>query len=492
MIDELRSALTQEGFTADAVLDRIGQTGQDGLRRNCTVPARDALGDDQSPLATLIELFPLNLPVPAAQVEAALPAAALTNEGLLEPTADGRIRARVDLRPYSFETRQGQWDGWVVSDPTPGLDYQTHPIKSDYVLGVSPASTTLAQLTVDSHVGSALDLGTGCGVQSLHLSTHADRITATDVNPRVLKLAQITADLNEIDIDLRDGSLFEPVRGEKFDLIVSNPPYVMSPPDSERLTYRETGFSADDLIHQIVSGSSDHLNEGGICQVLANWAITGDQPWEERLAGWAPAGADLWVIERERLDPYAYIEMWLTDAGLAGDPSWGVRYREWLDYFARLDIQGIGMGWITVTNAGRQRPQITIESWPHEVHQPVGPVIAAHQRNIGAARAADQTLLEGTFKLRDDIVQETLGAPGAGDPQYVVLRQHAGLKRAQQVDTALGGVLGACDGSLPLGVIIAAVAKLLGEDPAELRASVLPKIRQAIVDDYFDSPLAAW
>ncbi len=492
MIDALRDALMSADYTVDTVLARIGEAGQAGLDRNCTVPAREALGDDQTPLATLIKLFPLNLPVSSSAAEAALPLEALMDEGLLEVGPDGRIQAPVDVRPYGFETSEGQWDGWVVSDPTPGLDYRTQPIKPDYVLGVSSASTTLAQLTIDSQVGSALDLGTGCGVQSLHLSAHADRITATDVNPRVLKLAQITAELNEVDVDLRDGSLYDPVADDRFDLIVTNPPYVMSPPSGERLAYRETDFSADGLIRKVVTGSIDHLNEGGICQVLANWAITGDQPWEDRLSGWAPAGADMWVIERERLDPYAYIELWLTDAGLAGDPSWSARYREWLDYFTELGIRAIGMGWITITNAGRQTPDITIESWPHAVHQPLGPAIAARQRDITAARASDEQLLASSLKLREDIVQETLGTPGAEDPQYVVLRQHTGLKRALRVDTALGGVLGACDGSLPLGVLIAAVAGLLDADPHAQRTILLPTIRQALAEGYFESPVVAW
>ena len=200
----------------------------------------------------------------------------------------------------------------------------------------------------------------------------------------------------------------------------------------------------------------------------------------------------MWVIERERLDPYAYIELWLTDAGLAGDPSWSARYREWLDYFTGLGIRAIGMGWSTITNAGRQTPDITIESWPHAVHQPLGPAIAARQRDITAARASDEQLLASSLKLREDIVQETLGTPGAEDPQYVVLRQHTGLKRALRVDTALGGVLGACDGSLPLGVIIDAVAGLLDADPHAQRTILLPTIRQALAEGYFESPVIAW
>ena len=61
------------------------------------------------------------------------------------------------------------------------------------MLGVSSASTTLAQLTVRRPVGRALDLGTGCGVQSLHLARHARSVTATDLNPRALELAALTA-----------------------------------------------------------------------------------------------------------------------------------------------------------------------------------------------------------------------------------------------------------------------------------------------------------
>lgn len=489
MIDDLRDQLLAADYTVDAVLARLGPDGQAGLQRNSTMPAQVALAGDRSRLATLIRLFPLAMPVASEDAEAALPVEALIEAGLLRADGD-QIRATVDLRPYGFELPTGgQWDGWVVADHTPGLDHEICPTRPDYVLGLSPASTTLAQLSIDTPVGSALDLGTGCGVQSLHLATHAGRVVATDVNPRVHQLAQLTFALNRLAIDLRAGSLYEPVAADRFDLIVTNPPYVMSPPNpatAERLTYRESGFRADDLVHQVVSQSIRHLNPGGSCQVLANWAIT-EQAWDERLASWAPPGADLWVIERERLDPYAYIEMWLTDAGLAGHPSWSQRYRDWLDYFDQLGIRGIGMGWITVVNAGRSQPQITIESWPHQVHQPVGPAIAAHQLGLNLAAQPDAQLLARPLKLRPDIIQETIGAPGAEDPQHIVLRQCAGLKRALEVDTALAGVLGACDGTLPLGVLIDAVATLLDTDPAQARTELLPQLRQAIIDGYLVS-----
>lgn len=483
MIDVLRDHLIAADYTVDNVLERLGDAGQAGLLRNSTMPARMALGDDRSPLATLTRLFPLAMVVPLRAAATALPLAQLVDTGLVSVT-DEQVRAKIDIRPYGFATPDGQWEGWVVSDHTPGLDHDRRPTPHDHVLSVSPASTTLAQMTIDDQVGSALDLGTGCGVQSLHLSTHAHTVTATDVNPRAHRLARITAALNRIDVDLRDGSLFEPVVHERFDLVVSNPPYVMSPPSrTGRLQYREAGFAGDELVHRLVAESTRHLNPGGTLQLLANWAIT-DRPWQDRIAEWAPPGADFWVIERERLDPYAYIELWLGDAGLAGDPSWGARYREWLEYFEHLGIRSVGMGWITVVNAHRDQPEVTIESWPHEVHQPVGPAIAAHRRDVDHARRCDAHLLATNWALRDDIVQETLGSPGAADPQYVVLRQTVGLKRAIQVDTALGAVLGACDGSMTLHAIVKAVAILLDDDPIRLQDELLPTIRTAVKQGY--------
>ena len=265
-------------------------------------------------------------------------------------------------------------------------------------------------------------------------------------------LAGLTMALNGIDrVGLREGSLYEPVDGERFDLIVTNPPYVMSPPDdgAERLVYREGSFAGDGLVERVVRRGPRHLTGGGLLQVLANWADGGGARWQDRLSGWAAGtGCDLWVIQRERLDVYEYIEMWLTDAGLAGSDEWGPRYRRWLDYFERLGITGVGMGWIMLRNSGAARPRIRIEEWPYDIGRPVGPALSSGWRTLDARSLDDDALLATRCTLDPDVVQETTGAPGAADPSHVVLRRTTGLRRAIEVDTALGGVLGACHAGL--------------------------------------------
>ena len=474
VISRLADALRAADYTTDAVCERITDAGQEGLGRNCTVPADVALDGASDPQATMIRLWLLQQDVAERDAADALPMDALLARGYLVRD-QGRVRAGVDVRPYGSPDDEAS--GWVVSDLQPGLDGILTPTRPDYVLGVSPASTTLAQLTARAPVGSALDLGTGCGVQSLHLSRHASRVVATDVNPRALELARITCELSGIDIDLRDGSLYEPTP-ERFDLIVSNPPFVMSPPTGQRLTYRESNFTGDALVETLVRQAATHLTPGGSLQLLTNWAIL-DQPWQERLTAWTPPGCDAWYIERERLDVYSYIEMWLADAGLAGTPGWRTAYREWLDYFAHLGIRAVGMGWIQLVNTGRERPDVVAESWPHQVSQPVGGVFAARRLAVDAARLPDGELLASRWVLASDVQQETLGDPGAEDPEFIVYRQRTGLCRAMKLDTASAAVLGACDGDLTLGELCGAVGQLLGSD---ITMGVLPVVRQALRD----------
>ena len=475
----LRADLVAADYSVDEVLARIGDLGQDGLGRNCTVPADVALGDARDPLATLIRLFLLQQPVPAVDLAGVLDTTALAAAGYLA-LADGDATARIDIRPYGSPDDGAS--GWLVADPTPGLDHVVTPTAPDYVLGASPASTTLAQIAMRTPVGSALDLGTGCGVQSLHLARHAGRIVGTDVNARALELAALTAALNGAAVDLREGSLYEPVAGERFDLIVSNPPFVMSPPraEADTLAYREANFEADALVETLVRGAADHLNPGGSLQLLTNWAVL-EQPWEERLQGWVPDGCDAWVIERERLDVFSYIEMWLTDAGLAGTAGWRAAYDEWLAYFDRLGIRSVGMGWILVTCAQREHPHLRFESWPHAVAQPVGDVFARHASAVDAFQLPTAELLAARPRLVD-VEQETIGRPGAEDPEHVVFRQRVGLLRAVKADTALAATLGALDSDLTVGQVLAAVAQVLQADAAELAAALIPELRQALLD----------
>lgn len=466
LVRGVRDCLRDTGYTVDAVEDRLGVAAHEALRRNETTPAYRA-SDSGDELDTLIRLFLLQRDVPGAQAEKAFPGllSDLIDAGVLT-TAGELVRAAIDLRPYQ------QW--WVAADLTPGLDGVHAPMRTDYVLGVAPASLNLVDLTVPLQVGSVLDVGTGCGVQALHLAGHASRIVGTDVNERALALAAFTAGLNGIDLELRSGSLFEPVMGERFDLIVSNPPFVVAPPSTGKLAYRETGFAADAVIELLVREAPGRLTDDGRLQTLANWVHVRGQDWRERVGGWL-GDRSAWAVQREVLGPEEYVELWLRDAGLTGTPDYTERYDAWLDWFAGQRIEAIGMGWITLHN--RPGPQ-TVEHWPYEIEQPLGPHVL---ERMSAAETVPADIRPLRLQTAPDVVEERRGAPGADHPETIVLRRQLGMRRAERVDTVLAGLAGACDGDLTVGQLLDALAELLDTDTtphAEL-------VRRLIVEGFF-------
>ncbi|GGO72765.1 DUF7059 domain-containing protein [Nocardioides deserti] len=476
----LRAALTVAGFTYDAVAELLGPRAHEALARNETTPGL-RLTQGGSPLETLVRLFLLQTPVELAAAERALPdlVERMAAEGLVEQTV-GEVAARLDVRPYAADGR----DLWVVSDLTPGLDGGPQAVGADHVLGISPASTSLAQLTLRRPVGRALDLGTGCGVQALHLATHADRVVATDVNRRALWVTRFNAALNEVAdrVDVRDGSYFEPVEGEAFDLIATNPPFVISPATGERLVYRDSGLPGDRVVEDIVRAAPAHLADGGWCQVLANWAVLDGRPWDERLAPWIADDCDALVVQRELLDPAAYVELWLKDAGQHGAPDYLVRYDTWLSWFEEQGVEAIGFGWVNLHKVGPGASRRTFLDWPYDVEQPIGPAIEAWGE-VGPVLATGVGA-DARLTTREDVRQETTGPVGAEDPETIVLRQQRGLRRARQVDTVEAALVGACDGELTVGQILDAVAQLLDRDPGETRATYLPVVGELVEEGF--------
>ena len=488
VVGRLRASLTAAGYTYEGVAGVLGTTAHAALSRNETTPGVRATSGG-SALETLTRLWPLQAAVDLDAALAALPDLLdpLCVAGILERSV-GSVRARVDVRPYADEDHA--W--WVASDLTPGLDAAPNHVAPDHVLGVSAASTSLAQLTVRRTAGRALDLGTGCGVQSLHLAGHAATVVATDVNPRALAMARLTADLNGVALDVRAGSLFEPVRRERFDLVVTNPPFVVSPGTGELLTYRDSGLPGDEVVRRVVTGAPRHLEPGGVAQVLANWVHLEDRPWEERVAQWlvprtAEERCDAWVVQREVADPAQYVELWLRDAGHERSPDYTRRYDAWVGWFEQERVTGVGFGWITLRRTDRAVPSVRVEEWPYEVEQPLGPEVSAWLgRADTLADLDDDGLLATRWRVRADVRQETVGAPGAADPEVVLLRQQRGLRRARRVDTAEAALVGASDGDLTAGQLVDAVAALLSQDAGTLRRGIVGPLRELVTDGFLE------
>lgn len=478
------------GYTPDTVQQLLGPVGQAAHRRGDLLGVERAL--DDSPLATLIRLFLLGRPVPAAAARAALDPLAPQDAAPLLAVGDGTVRARVEVRPYAAAHRRDPW--WVVSDF--GSDVRPGPLAADHVLGIGAASLTLAQATIRAPVERALDLGTGCGIQALHLAEHASSVTATDVSPRALRFAATTAALSGQRWRLRAGSLLEPVAGERFDLIVANPPFVVSPGLDTTADgvlggydYRDSGRPGDALSRALVHELPDHLAPGGVAQLLANWIVPADGSWSERLSGWlAGRGCDAWVWQREVAEPGEYASLWLRDAGeQPGTDRWREQYTRWLDWFAAAGVVAVGMGLVTLWRSESDEPVIVCEDVPQPLEQPIGehlPPWLARARWL--AGHDDDALLrtalrraDGLVRTRHDRCDDHPGGTG-WHPELAVLRQTRGLRWELEVDDSVAAVVAGCDGATALLVPVCALAASLDRAADEVAAALLPVVRDLV------------
>lgn len=463
-LDRLRTALTAAGFTADGIAARLGPAATaDAARHDFRATLRATGSGD--PLDTLIRLFICSVTEPELAVTRALaplPLSAARAAGMVA-LEDGGVRANVDLEPY------GDW--WVLSDlpAQPGRQ-----LPADHVLGVGGASTTLAAATVRTKVGTALDLGTGCGVQALHLSTHAASVTATDLSPRALRFAATTAALNGLSWELLQGDMLAPVADRSFDLVVSNPPFVVGPGTATHV-YRDSGRAGDGICAELAAAAPTLLNPGGTLQFLANWVHVTGADWEDRVAGWfAGTGMDVWAIQREVSDPLDYVRLWLADASERHDAH---RAAQWLDWFAEHGVEAIGFGLITARHSGKADPTVVCEDLRQQVQPPLGDRVAEWftRRDWLDSRTAED-LLATRFRTAPGLQlrqEATIGDDGwAVDRQYLTLPE--GLRWTEEIDPLILALVSGSTGALPLSDQLHLLATAHDAPLPDLTQALLP------------------
>lgn len=472
-------------------------------------------------VAVLTALFMLGEPVGAAALETALPrtgvAGALTI-GLVVPTqsasGEQRYAPAVDLRPHEAEDAHGSVRWWVASDLGELVTGQA--LAPDHVLGIGRAGLTLAALTPRKPVETALDLGVGCGIQTLYLLRHVRQVVATDISTRALEFTAFNVALAGVDsarVQLRQGNLLEPVAGQRFDLIVSNPPFVITPPSVRQaglplMEYRDAGGP---ILPALVRGLEDHLNPDGVAVMLGNWEHREGTSWRTSVNQWIGKSLDAWIIQREVQDPVEYAAMWLRDGGLTPERS-GVAFENalaaWQEDFDSRQVSGVGMGYlvfhapsVAATSGpggtaleGQTAPEepasdaaapgAVVEPWRVLEEVPtsgqgalgehVAQVIAAHEalRGLDDAQVAALKLRTASGLSKEEALTPT------PVPTAPVIRQAEGFGRVIAVGMPEVALLSASDeGLLTVAQIAAAVASLTSEDQAAVLADMVAATR---------------
>ncbi len=481
----LADALRDLGYGVGGLRRLLGDDGLAALDRGEpeAVARRLHLALDQPGLAAAVAAFVVGDPVDLSPWLGGDLVARCVECGVLR-VIDGRHVAAIDVRPVEV----AGVERLVFSDRDASMT--DHVPGPDHVLGVGRASRSLLDITPMDPVGSVLDLGAGCGVQAL--GQHgADSITATDVHPRACLYARATLAAAGLGAraEVLDGSWFHPVAGRRFDRIVANPPFVVGVPEVGHV-YRDSGLDLDGATELMLREAPDHLAPGGTAHLLGAWAHLDGVDWASRVASWLPReGVEAWIIQRDVVDPAAYVGTWLRDESIDPRGREGrEKTRRWLDHFAANDVVGVGFGYVTLQSIDGPS-SITCEDMPQPLGGPFRDEAAEWLLRTAWLRDRDADgILGARYRVRPGVAVERVELAGAGEapeqgfsPAALRLTRTDGPRWSHDTDDAIVRILSALTPDAPLSAVLDIMA-MLGALPEDGLDDVKDALVPVIVD----------
>ena len=333
---ELRDVCAQAGYTEDTL--EVISTVYSPSHHSSTALVRRmllAVRDGSLAVADILGLlFACQADLEIAEVRTILGCAltdALLAAGFLAPGATGTsLRSNFQLLPLDHV--------WLIADH---LINGPGSARADVVMPPGPTTGHLRAVTPAAPLGDVLDVGCGPGSLALVAAQRGARsVTGTDINPRAIHMAQFNARLNGLDSTrFLVGDLAEPVRGEHFDLVVAQPPFVIQPDASVPITFLHGGPTGETITLRVLAAVPDLLRPGGRALVLAEAPTDRSQALHQRFrAQLAGAPMDLVVLVAPTSSP---LRQALVYAELEADdrsPDYAAAVARYLDH---LDAQGI-------------------------------------------------------------------------------------------------------------------------------------------------------
>ncbi|MFO1349482.1 MAG: methyltransferase [Gammaproteobacteria bacterium] len=468
----LRDFLRTENYTERGLIDAI-KTYSPPTPQMRNLARLDYLTREPKRLHVLIRLFFGGL---AASTEEArvLPAEfteLCLRHGLLERDGD-RLLPKILIEPHR--------DLLIASDTYAKLASSE---SYDYVLALNPTASYLLHFTIRNPVKAALDIGAGNGIQALVAATHCESVVATDLNPRAVMFTEFNARLNGIPrIEGLTGDLLQPVAGRRFDLIVSNPPFVLAP--SKRYLYRDNELELDFLCRKLARDIPAHLNEGGFFQMICDSVQLAGQSWQARVGEWfAGNGCDVIVYKQYSQQPLAYAQTRLRETLHATPESDATVFRDWMDYYHAKGVEAI-VGSLIVMRRRTGANWIAFQELASDLDAPFGDAVLQHFTNLDFLNAAavEERLLAAKPRLAPhlclDIQQQW--EDRAWRTASLQLRIVKGLQQSLTIDGHIAGFIEKLDGERSLGELIEQLGAQTGMPVAEIKPQVLGTMRRLI------------
>jgi hypothetical protein len=312
-------------------------------------------------------------------------------------------------------------------------------------------------------------------------------VVATDLNDRAVGCARFNARLNGVDnIEVMAGDCFEPVKHRRFDLILSNPPFFITPQGD--YLFCENPMELDSLCRRLVKEAPAHLNEGGYLQMLCEWAQIKGQPWEERVHEWLEGtGCDAWVMKGLTQGPEEYAQQRIkeTSEETARDAE---NYDGYMNYYRHRGVEAIHDGLIVMRRrvAGDgPRNWVRIEEVPNtpkggELGEMIVSTFAAH--DLMQQTDSDEKLRALRPRMAPNVRLEQVCVQHEGQwrAESLTLRLISGFPFHMNVQPLVAEFLVTCDGTRSAGEAIQAFAAQASAPREAVEKECLGIIRKLI------------
>ena len=414
-------------------------------------------------LHVLLRWFFLGVPLEAESIAGVVPAPVITQmveTGML--VADGgRLTPTVMLTPC---------EGFLfAADPAGTLE---SPESSAMVLWPNPSTRLLQMFTIRRPWGATLDLGAGCGILAVLAARHSQQVVATDLNPRATEFARFNAWLNGVrNVECLTGDTFEPVEGRTFDLIMSNPPFFVTP--SAGQIYCENNMELDGYCRELVRAAPRFLNENGFLQITFEWVQVRGQAWQDRLKEWLQdTGCDAWELRSYARTAAAYAAERINGITPYSPLPGNQTFDEWMAYYRDRQVEEIhggilamrrrsGMNWIRIE-------EVTNLDCRSTFGESVLELFSNHDR-LEADRSVDQMMAWKPRLPSDAWIDQQLDLEaGQWKPSSMQLRRPGGLPSSLALDPLVADFLRKCDGSRTLHDLGRELAAAVNIDPEQV------------------------
>lgn len=473
--EKIRVFFTKTQYSRDYMLQYLGMEKMPNPRGRDKVVLMD-LTSERTAANTLFRLFYMGMTLDREEASEVIP------DWFIE-TARASKLLRAEGKQLVPEVMIVPLTGqWIASD----LGARFEASVPDFVLWPNPTSQLLTRLSVRRPSRATLDLGTGTGVIAIGAAEYSEKVVATDLNARALEFARFNARLNGKDnIELRLGDGFQPVKGEKFDLILSNPPFFVTP--SNDFLFCDNPMELDQLCRNIAREAAEHLNEGGYFQMLCEWAEVEGQPWRDRVTEWFDgAGCDAWVVNCQTRNARQYASDRIAEAHDSCDAAPDA-FREYMEYYRARNVVAIHDG-IIVMRRRSGKKWVAIEESGRTPDTPFGDLIVSRfaARDFLEANASVEQMLLTKPLVSPHARLEQVAQPGEDgwEPAGLTLRMTKGFPTKIALQPLAAEFLSACNGKRTLKEIAAGMVEKLGAPEGQVEAECVGIIRKMVAQGF--------